>query len=147
MLTIHKPRRGREALACFAFSEQKICIKCGVQCGHNNVLELPNIDTRPRLVFIRGLLLLVITNTFSLNINKSAVSCEEVTSFYTFFPSSLIHFTSPNYNNYNERRYTRVILAILLLWQLLKSRMVLEWVWRQCHVQKCFTIISLKLNY
>ena len=72
MLCLLFINQGGEAGACFAFSEQKICIKCSVvECGHNNVLELPNIDTRPRLVFIRGLLLAVITNTFSLNINKT----------------------------------------------------------------------------
>ena len=70
MLTIHKPTRGSSSLFCI------FCTKDFYKCGHNNVLELPNIDTRPGPVFIPGLLL-IITNTFGLNIN----------ALTAFFPS------------------------------------------------------------
>ena len=111
MLTIHKPTRGSSSLFCI------FCTKDFYKCGHNNVLELPNIDTRPGMVFIRGLLL-VITNPFSLNINKTAVR----KLLLSLPSSSLIHFTSLTLiTTMGEGDTLSGIFAIILLWQLLKQ--------------------------
>ena len=93
------------------------------KCGHNNVLELPNIDTVQWLVFIRGLLLLVITNTFSLNINKTPVKGSYFFIYLldTFFPSLLIHFTSLTFiTTYNEK--DTLLIFVIIIMAIAKAR-------------------------